>query len=45
MTEDENGWHHLLNEHKFEQAPGIDDEQGSLACFSPWDCKDSDTTG
>ena len=36
MTEDEIGWHHLLNEHKFEQAPGIGDEQGSLACCSPW---------
>ena len=31
MTEDEMvGWHHLLNEHEFEQAPGIGDEQGSL---------------
>ena len=45
MTEDEMfGWHHWLNGHKFEQALGISDEQGSLACCSPWGCKESDTT-
>ena len=22
------GWHHLLNGHEFEQAPGVGDEQG-----------------
>ena len=38
------GWHHRLNGHEFEQAPGVGDGQGSLACFSPWSCKDSDTT-
>ena len=33
MTEDEMaGWHHWLNGHKFEQAPGVGDGQGSLAC-------------
>ena len=37
------GWHHWLNGHEFEQAPGIGDGQGSLACWSPWDRKDSDT--
>ena len=26
------------------QALGVDDAQGSLACYSPWDCKESDTT-
>ena len=45
MTEEEIvGCHHWLNEHKFEQAPGFGDAQGSLACCSPWGCKESDTT-
>ena len=45
MTEDKMvGWHHWLNEHEFEQAPGAGDEQGSLACFNPWGCKELDTT-
>ena len=45
MTEDEMaGWHHRLNGHKFEQTLGVDDGQGGLACCSPWDCKESDTT-
>jgi len=39
-----NGWHHLLNGHEFEQALGIGDAQGSLACCSPWSCKESDMT-
>ena len=35
MTEDEMvGWHHRLDGHEFEQAPGIDDGQGILACFT-----------
>ena len=38
------GWHHRLNGHEFEQAPGVGDGQGSLACCSPWGCKESDTT-
>ena len=43
MTEDEIvGWHHRLDE--FEQAPGVGDGQGSLACCSPWSWKESDTT-
>ena len=38
MTEDEMvGWHHRLNGHEFEQAPGVGDRQGGLACCSPWD--------
>ena len=42
-TEDEMvGWHHQLNEHEFEQAPGDGEGQGSLACYSPWGCKESD---
>ena len=33
MTEDEMvGWHHQLNGHEFEQASGVVDGQGSLAC-------------
>ena len=45
MTEDEMvGWHHQLNGHQFEQALGVGDGQGNLACCSPWDCKESDTT-
>ena len=30
------GWHHKLNGHDFEQALGVGDGQGSLACCSPW---------
>ena len=45
MTEDEMvGWHHWLNGHEFEQALGVGDGQGSLACYSPWGPKESDTT-
>ena len=29
---------------EFEQAQGVGDEQGSLACYSPWGHKESDTT-
>ena len=36
MTEDEMiGWHHWLNGHEFEQALGVGDGQGGLACCSP----------
>ena len=30
------GWHHWLNGHEFEQAPGVCNGQGGLACCSPW---------
>ena len=44
-TEDEMvGWHHRLNGHEFEQAPGAGDTQGGLACCRPWGHKESDTT-
>ena len=33
------GWHHGLNGHEFELAPGVGDGKGSLACCSPWGCK------
>ena len=29
------GWHHQLSGHEFEQALGVDDGQGNLACCSP----------
>ena len=39
-TEDEMvGWHHQLYGNEFEQALGVGDGQGSLACYNPWDCK------
>ena len=45
MTENEVvGWHHHLNGHEFEQAPGVGDRQGNLVCCSPWGGKESDTT-
>ena len=45
MTEDEMvGWHHRLDGREFEQALGVGDGQGSLACHSPWDRKESDMT-
>ena len=45
ITEDEMvGWHHQLDGHEFEQAPGIVDGQGSLVCCSPWGHKESDRT-
>ena len=37
-------WHHQLDGHEFEQAPGVGGGQESLACCSPWGCKGSDTT-
>ena len=42
-TEDEIvGWHHLFSGHEFEQALGVGDGQGSLACCSPWGLIESD---
>ena len=38
------GWHHQLDGHEFEQALGVGDGQGSLACCSPWGCKEWDVT-
>ena len=44
-TEDEMvGWHHRLSGHEFEQALGVGDGQGGLACCDSWGCKESDTT-
>ena len=45
MTGDEMvEWHHRLNGHEFEQASGVVDGQKSLACCSPWGCKELNTT-
>ena len=45
MAEDEMvGWYHRLNGCEFEQTLGVGDGQGSLACCSPWGCKELDTT-
>ena len=42
MTENEMvGWHRL-NGHEFEQALGVGDGQGSLACCSSWGHKESE---
>ena len=38
------GWHRQLTGHGFAQGPGVGDGQGSLACCSPWGCKESDMT-
>ena len=42
MTEDEMvGWHHQFDGHEFKQVLSIGDRQGSLACCSPWVCRDT----
>ena len=38
------GWHHWLDGHGFGWTPTVGDGQGSLACWSPWSHKESDTT-
>ena len=38
------GWHHQLNGHEFEQASGVGDGQGGLACCNSWGSKESDIT-
>ena len=41
-TEDEMvRWHHQLNGYEFEQTLWDSEGQGSLACCTPWDCKES----
>ena len=45
MTEDGMvRWHHWLDRLEFEQSLGVGDEQGGLACCSPWGCKESNMT-
>ena len=44
MTEDEMaGWHQRLDGHETEQAPGVGDGQGILACYDSWGCRESHT--
>ena len=38
------GWHYWLDGHEFEQALGVGDGQGSLACCSPWRLEESSDT-
>ena len=38
------GWHHRLDGHEFEEAPGVGDGQGSLEYCSAWGCKQSNAT-
>ena len=38
------GWHHQVDGHEFEQAPGVGDGQGSLLSCSPRGHKELDTT-
>ena len=35
--------HYQLNGRESEQTPENSDDQGGLACCSPWGCKESDT--
>ena len=43
ITEDEMvGWHHRLNGHELEQAPGDNEGQRSLMCCSPCGRKELD---
>ena len=44
MIEDETvGWYHRFNGHEFEQTLGDCEGQESLACYSSWGLKESDT--
>ena len=45
MIEDDMvGWHHRLDGHEFEQAPGVGNGWGSLACYNLWGHKELDMT-
>ena len=45
MTEDEMvEWHHRLDGHEFEQAPGAGDTQEGLVCCDSWGGKESNMT-
>ena len=45
MTEDEMvGWHHCLNGHEFQQAPGDGEGQRGLVCCGSWGPKELDMT-
>ena len=36
------GWHHQLDGHEFEQAPGDCEGQGNLTCCNPWGLNELD---
>ena len=38
------GWHQRHDGHEFEQAPGVGNRQGGLACCGPRGHKESDMT-
>ena len=38
------GWNCPLDGLEFEQALGVGNGRGSLTYYSPWGCKESDTT-
>ena len=38
------GWHHQLDEHELEQALGVSDGEGTLACYSPQGRKELEMT-
>ena len=38
------GRYHQINGHEIEQTPADTEGQGDLAGYSPWGCKESDTT-
>ena len=44
MTDEMVGWLHQLDGHEFEQALGVGDGQGGLACYGSWGHKESDMT-
>ena len=43
MEDEMAGWHHRFNGHELGQTPRDGDGQESLACYSPWGHKESDT--
>ena len=44
MKDETVGWHHQLNGHEFDSTLGVGDEQGGLACYSPWGHRELDMT-
>ena len=45
MTEDKMvGWHQRVNGQEFDLTLGVGGRQGGLVCYSPWGCKELDTT-
>ena len=38
------GWHHRLDGHEFDRAPGVGEGQGGLECCSLWGGKELDRT-